>query len=125
MSATHPRKKATAVLWLAAGKSMTAAAEAAGVSAGTVSRWRKDRVFAAEVEATRAVYGQKPQDGAALLEHLEQVERRLSPPAPEVTEGGGFRVQVAIPPGSSPRRVEQLTARAIAKGLRAARRAQS
>ncbi|WP_435613799.1 helix-turn-helix domain-containing protein [Streptomyces sp. 1222.5] len=52
----------SAVLWLAAGKSQRAAAEAAGVSPGTVAQWRRD--------------------GRELLAQLDEVEKRLTPAAP-------------------------------------------
>lgn len=121
MSATNPRDKASAVLWLAAGKSQRAAAEAAGVSPGTVRLWRRDPVFVAEVERTRAVWAEKSKDGQALLDHMDEVERRLRPVSAVRVEGGRFHVTVSIPSGSSRRRAEQLTARAIARGLRAVR----
>lgn len=123
MTATHPRNKASAVLWLAAGKSQRAAAEAAGVSPGTVSQWLRNRVFAEEVERTRTVWAEKSKDGLALLDHLEEVERRLTPSPTVRVEGGGSRVSVSIPAGASRRKAEQLTARAIARGLLAAREA--
>lgn len=124
MTATPPRDKASAVLWLAAGKSQKAAAEAAGVSPGTVREWRRDPVFVAEVERLRPVWEQQP-DGRALLAQLEEVERRLTPAPPVAVEGDRFRVTVSIPPGASARKVEQLTARAIARGMRAVREARS
>lgn len=125
MTATHPRNKANAVLWLAAGKSQRAAAQAAGVSPGTVSQWLRNPVFAEEVERTRAAWAEKSQDGLALLDHLEEVEQRLAPKSAVRVEGGGFRVTVSIPAGASKRKAEQLTARALARGLRAVREAES
>lgn len=125
MTTTHPRNKAAAVLWLAAGKSQKAAAETAGVSPGTVSQWLRNPTFAAEVEKTRAVYEQKPQDGAALLAHLDEVEKRLTPEPAVRVDGARFRVRVEVPAGASRRKVEQITARAIARGLRAVREAES
>lgn len=117
MTATHPRNKASAVLWLAAGKSQRAAAQAAGVSPGTVSQWRRDPTFAEEVERTRAVYAEKSQDGLALLDHLEEVEQRLTPMSAVRVEGGGARVTVSIPAGASPARRRRLLARGLAKAL--------
>lgn len=125
MAATHPRDKASAVLWLAAGKSQKAAAEAAGVSAGTVATWLKNPAFVAEVETTRAVYSQKPQDGRALVDHLGEVAERLAPQAPQRLVDGSIRVPVAVPAGASPRQQERAVARAIARGLRVAREAES
>ncbi|QFZ74003.1 helix-turn-helix domain-containing protein [Streptomyces fagopyri] len=125
MTATHPRHKASAVLWLAAGKSQRAAAEAAGVSPSTVRQWVTDPVFVAEVESTRVVYSQKPQDGRALVEHLAEVEARLAPQGPERLRDGSVRVPVAVPAGASPRQQERAVARAIARGLRVAREAES
>lgn len=119
MSITPAGRKVDALLWLAGGKSNRVAAEAAGVSPSTVAAWKRDPVFAAELAAVTALYNEDPQDGRALVARLDEAQRRLSPP--EVTAGGGFRVQVSIPPGASARKVEQLTARAIARGLRAAR----
>jgi hypothetical protein len=124
MTATPVRRKVDALLKLAGGASNRAAADAAGVSPGTIARWRTDRVFAAELVELRAVVARRPLDADAVMARLGQAERRLTP-GPVVSEGGGFRVQVSIPPGSSPRRVEQLTARAIARGLRAVRAAES
>ncbi|WNZ11484.1 helix-turn-helix domain-containing protein [Streptomyces sp. 11x1] len=124
MTATNPRDKASAVLWLAAGKSQRAAAEAAGVAPGTVGRWRRDPVFAAEVERMRAVWVEKSNDGLALLDHMDEVERRLRPGSPVRVEGGRWHVTVSIPSGASARRVERLTARAIARGMRALREAE-
>ncbi|MEU6373939.1 helix-turn-helix domain-containing protein [Streptomyces sp. NPDC046909] len=125
MSTTHPRDKASAVLWLAAGRSQRAAAEAAGVSPGTVAQWRRDPVFAAEVERIRRIWEQDSKDWPGLLAELDEVERRLTPTPAVAVEGDRWRVTVTVPPGASARKVEQLTARAIARGLRAARGARS
>ncbi|MFF9153834.1 helix-turn-helix domain-containing protein [Streptomyces sp. NPDC014846] len=104
MTATPARDKVSAVLWLAAGKSQRAAAEAAGVSPGTVAQWRRDPVFAAEVERIRRAWEEQPQDGRELLAQLDEVEARLTPAA-------------------STRRVEKQLARAVARGLRTVREA--
>ncbi|MEU5195230.1 helix-turn-helix domain-containing protein [Streptomyces scabiei] len=117
MTATHPRNKANAVLWLAAGKSQRAAAAAAGVSPGTVSQWLRNRVFAEEVERMRTVWAEKSKDGQALLDHLEEVERRLTPSPTVRVEGGGSRVVVSIPASASPARRRRLLARGIAKAM--------
>ncbi|TXJ80677.1 hypothetical protein E2C11_11050 [Streptomyces lavendulae] len=125
MSATPVNRKVSALLYLAGGKSNRAAAEAAEVSPGTVAAWKRDPVFAAELAAVKAVHEQSPRDARALLARLDRAEQRLSAGGPVVAGGGGFRVAVSIPPGASPRKAEQLTARAIARGLRAVRRAES
>lgn len=125
MSATPIGDKVTALLWLAGGKSNRAAAEAAGVSPSTVAAWKRNPAFAAEVDAVRAVYEQRPQDAQLLLARLDEAERRLTRGGPVVVEGGRFRVTASIPAGVSARKVEQITARAIAKGLRAVREAES
>jgi hypothetical protein len=124
MSTTPASRKVSALLYLAASKSNRVAAEAAEVSPGTVATWRKDPVFVAEVDAVRAVYEQRPQDAQLLLDRLDEAERRLAR-GPVVVEGGRFRVTASIPAGVSARKVEQITARAIAKGLRAVREAES
>ncbi|WP_432020067.1 helix-turn-helix domain-containing protein [Streptomyces sp. 1222.5] len=123
MTTTRPRDKASAVLWLAAGQSQRAAADAAGVSAGTVARWRRDPVFAAEVERIRRIWERDSRDWPGLLAELDEVERRLTPASAAAVEGDRWRVTVTVPPGASARKVEQLTARAIARGLRAVREA--
>lgn len=121
MSTTPADRKVDALLWLAGGKSNREAAEAAGVTAGTVAAWKRQPAFAAELAAVKALYEERPQDGRAIVDRLQEAKERLAAAAGEVSADGGFRVQVSIPPGSSARRVEQLTARAIARGLRAAR----
>lgn len=125
MIATPAHDKVSALLWLAGGKSNRVAAEAAGVSPSTVATWKRDPVFAAELDAVRAVYEQNPQDGRALVERLEQAEQRLTRKGPVAIGAGGTRVRVSIPPGASPRKTERLIARGIAQGLRAAREAGS
>lgn len=125
MVASHPRDKASAVRWLAAGKSRRAAAEAAGVSVGTVAVWLRSSAFVAEVEAARVLYSQRPQDGRALVEHLAEVEVRFARPGPVRLRGGGVRVPVTFPAGAAPRQQERAVARALARGLRVAREAES
>ncbi|MFH9938548.1 hypothetical protein ACH4OT_04395 [Streptomyces murinus] len=125
MSSTPASRKVSALLYLASGKSNRAAAEAAEVSPGTVAAWKRDPVFAAELAAVKAVHEQEPRDARALLARLDQAEQRLAPGGPVVAEDGSFRVAVSIPPGASARKAEQLTARAVARGLRAVRRAGS
>jgi hypothetical protein len=66
------------MLWLAAGRSLRVAAEAAEVSASTVAGWRRDPLFAAELEAVRAVYASRPLDGPRFLDRLEEAEGRLA-----------------------------------------------
>lgn len=122
MSATPVRRKVDVLLSLAGGSSNRAAANAAGVSPGTVARWRKDRVFAAELVELRAVVGRRPLDADAVMSHLDEVERRLTP-GPVLTGDGGWRVEVSIPAGSTPRQVERLEVRTIARALRAVREA--
>ncbi|MGW2620351.1 hypothetical protein [Streptomyces sp. NPDC001500] len=82
-------------------------------------------MFAAEVEKTRPVWEQKPTDGRALMARMDEVEKRLTPEPAVRVEPGRVQVQVRVPAGASKRRVEQITARAIAGGLRAAREAES
>ncbi|MEU2300547.1 hypothetical protein ABZ584_24445 [Streptomyces antibioticus] len=125
MTATPANRKVDALLWLAGGKSNREAAEAAGVSPTTVAAWKRQPTFAAELAAVRALYEERPQDGRAIVGRLQEAKERLSPHAPKVVAGGTFRVRVNIPPGSSARQREQLTARAIARGLRAVREAES
>lgn len=125
MTTTPSHRKAAAVMWLAAGKSQRAAAEAAGVASATVSQWRRDPVFAAEVERARAVWEQEPRDGRALMARLAEIEERLTPALAARAGGRRVRVQVSIPPRASARKIDQITARVIAAGLRAAREAES
>lgn len=115
MTIPNARAKVSAVLWLAGGKSQAAAAEAAGVSPSTISTWRKDPVFAAEVEATRLVYEHKPQDGAALMARLDEAEKRLTPATPSAS--GPRTVQVRVRPGESKARVRERVARAIGRDV--------
>lgn len=125
MSPTPPRHRASAVLSLAAGQTKRAAAEAAEVSATTIATWLKDRTFAAEVTRARALYREKSGDGRALLDLHDDIEQRLTPQPAVVVEGGTFHTVVTIPADASPRQRERLTARAIARGLRAVREAES
>lgn len=122
MTATPAHRKAAAALQLAAGKSQRAAAEAAEVSPGTVARWLRDPVFAEVLEESRAFWEQKPVDGHALMALMDEVEKRLAPEPAVRVEGGRFHVSVTVPAGASARQREKLTARAIARGLRAVRR---
>ncbi|MER6557234.1 helix-turn-helix domain-containing protein [Streptomyces sp. NPDC001027] len=125
MNPTPARDRASAVLWLAAGQTKRAAAEAAGVSPNTITEWLRNPVFAGEVEATRALYSERPQDARALLKHLDGVAARLAPKCAPTVDAGGVPVRVSMPPGTSPRKRERLIGRAIARGLRAAREAES
>ncbi|NUV60658.1 hypothetical protein [Streptomyces sp. CAI-85] len=125
MTTTPANRKVDALLWLAGGKSNREAAEAAGVTAGTVAAWKRQPTFAAELAAVKALYQERPQDGRAIVERLQAAKERLSPPAPKVVAGGTFRVRVSVPAGTSARQRERLTARAIAAGLRAVREAES
>ncbi|MCX5170558.1 hypothetical protein OG616_21435 [Streptomyces antibioticus] len=125
MTATPANRKVDALLWLAGGKSNREAAEAAGVTAGTVAAWKRQPTFAAELAAVKALYEERPQDGRAIVDRLQEAKERLSPLTPKVVAGGTFRVRVNIPAGASARQREQLAARAIARGLRAVREAES
>ncbi|KUN03951.1 hypothetical protein AQI95_21160 [Streptomyces yokosukanensis] len=125
MSATPARRKVDALLQLAAGSTNMAAARAAGVSPGTIAIWKKDPEFAREMDALRQVVRREPFDAAAVMAAAEDVEERLVPPGPRVHEDGSVTVRVSIPSGTSPRKAERLTARAIARGLRAVREAES
>ncbi|MGW6258625.1 hypothetical protein [Streptomyces sp. NPDC055085] len=82
-------------------------------------------MFAAEVERARALYRERSGDGQALLDLHGEIEQRLTPQPAVVVEGGGFRTVVSIPAGASARQRERLTARAIARGLRAVREAEA
>ncbi|MCX4699528.1 hypothetical protein [Streptomyces sp. NBC_01373] len=113
MSTTPAKRKADALLWLAGGKSNRVAAEAAGVAVSTVAAWKRDRVFAAELVAVRAVYEQVPRDAGVVLARLEEAERRLDPSG----RVAGDPVVVSIPSGASPRRRRQLLARGIVEAL--------
>ncbi|MEH0627900.1 hypothetical protein [Streptomyces stelliscabiei] len=124
MSGTPVRDKVSALLTLAGGGTNKAAAEAAGVSPGTVAGWKRKPEFAAALADLRAVVGRKPFDAQALMDAADAAERRLRSGGPVRVEGGRWHVTVEIPSGASPRRVEQLTARAIARGMRALREAE-
>ncbi|MGW7722190.1 hypothetical protein ACWGJ6_02380 [Streptomyces canus] len=121
MSATPANRRVSALLHLAGGKSNRAAAEAAEVSPSTVADWKRDPVFASELAAVKALYEADPRDTEAVLARLSEAEKRLRPKGSVVTEGGAVQVQVCIPVGTSPAKAERLTARAIARGLRAVR----
>ncbi|WP_333736370.1 helix-turn-helix domain-containing protein [Streptomyces sp. IBSBF 2806] len=125
MSTTPARDKASAVLWLAAGETKRAAAEAAGVSPNTITEWLRNPVFASEVEKARTLYGERPQDARALLDHLDGVAARLAPKGAPTVDVEGVRVRVSVPPGASPRKRERLIGQAIARGLRARWEAES
>ncbi|WP_405525236.1 hypothetical protein OG426_19465 [Streptomyces canus] len=115
MSASSVRAKVSALMWLAGGKSARVAAEAAGVAAGTVAAWRRDPVFAAELEAVAALYGKKPLDAAALMSRLVEAEKRLAPAA---SSGGGVRrVRVRVPAGASPEVVRERARRAVGRAI--------
>ncbi|MGW6261357.1 hypothetical protein [Streptomyces sp. NPDC055085] len=81
-------------------------------------------MFAAEVERARALYREKSGDGQALLDLHGEIEQRLTPKAAVVVEGSRFRTLLSIPVDASARQRERLTARAIARGLRALRQAE-
>ncbi|MFF7260660.1 hypothetical protein ACFZCL_10300 [Streptomyces sp. NPDC008159] len=121
MSATPVRDKVSALLTLAGGGTNKAAAEAAGVSPGTVAGWKRKPEFAAALADLQAAVGRRPFDAAAVMAAAEAAERRLSSGSAMRVEGGRWHVTVEIPAGASARRVERLTARAIARGMRAVR----
>lgn len=115
MSSSNVQAKVSALMWLAGGKSARVAAEAAGVAAGTVAAWRRDPVFAAELEAVRAVYERKPLDGLALMSRLEEAEKRLAPAS--LSGGGVRRVRVRVPAGASPEVVRERARRAVERAV--------
>lgn len=124
MSTTPVRDKVSALLALAGGATNKAAAEAAGVSPGTVACWKRKPEFAAALADLRAVVARKPFDAVAVMAAADAAEERLTPASPVRVEGGRWHVTVEIPSGASARRVEQLTARAIARGMTALRKAE-
>ncbi|MFG2948161.1 hypothetical protein [Streptomyces adustus] len=127
MTATNSRAQVHALLWLAGGKSNREAAEQAGVSQATVSAWRKKPVFAEELAVLTELWQQHPQDYRAFMARLDEAEQRLAPvrSGSSAVEAGGVRVRVSIPAGAAPGKAERLIARGIARGLRAAREAES
>ncbi|MFF2215033.1 hypothetical protein [Streptomyces antibioticus] len=115
MTSPNTRQKVLAVLWTAAGKSIRETAEGAGVARSTVSGWRRHPVFAEEVEKTRPVYEQKPQDGAALMARLDEVEQRFTATAPASKVPA--RTVVRIPSGTSPARADAMVGRAVGRAV--------
>ncbi|MFF2384063.1 hypothetical protein [Streptomyces sp. NPDC058108] len=110
--------KKTALLWLAAGRTTSVAAEAAGVRPSTVSSWRRNPVFAEELAAVKAVYEQRPQDADALMRRLEEAEQRFArKPGGITVEGSSARVHISVPAGATPRERERLVARGMARGI--------
>ena len=125
MSGTPVRRRVDALAQLAGGASNRAAAEAAGVAAGTVSSWRRDPVFAEELAGVRAVVERRPVDVDAIMARLAEAEERLAPAGPRVNGDGSVSVSVAVPAGVSPRVRERLVARAVARGVARALRERS
>jgi hypothetical protein len=125
MTASSVRQKVDALLLLAGGSSNRAAADAAGVAPGTISAWRKNPVFAAELATVKAVVERRPIDADAVMAALVEAAARLAPPGPQVAADGSFRVTVTIPADASPRTRQQIMARALARGIAAAARGQS
>lgn len=126
MTINNAAAKSRALLWLAAGKTISVAAEAAGVAPSTVSSWRRNPVFTEELAAVKAVYEQHPQDVDALMRRLDEAEQRFAwKPGAVTLRGASAHVQVSVPAGATPRQVERLVARGVAKSLRALREAES
>jgi len=119
MSSAPIGRKVDALLWLAGGKSNRVAAEAAGVAPSTVAAWKRDPKFAAELDDLKQMYEQKPLDGRAFMERLDEAARRLASRGPVTVEGGAARVQVSIPAGASPERARRLIARGVARAVQA------
>lgn len=124
MSSTPIGRKADALLWLAGGKSNRVAAEAAGVSASTITAWRRDSKFAAELAELKQMYEAKPFDAGAFMDRLDEAGKRLAPPP---SSGGGVRrVRVRVPAGASKEEVRARAAhavqRAVAREVKAALR---
>ncbi|MFF9036420.1 hypothetical protein ACF090_13220 [Streptomyces sp. NPDC014892] len=124
MSATPVRDKVSALMALAGGGTNKAAAEAAGVSPGTIATWRRKPEFAGALADLREVVARRPFDAVAVMAAADAAEQRLASGSAVRVEGGRWHVTVEVPSGASARRVEQLTARAIARGLRALREAE-
>jgi len=115
VTTTKAQGKVSALLQLAAGKSQRVAAEAAGVSAATVSTWCKQPLFAEELAALTALYGRKPLDGTALMDRLTEAEERLAP-APSASSGTRH-VQVRVPAGTPESAVRRRVGRAVVRSL--------
>ncbi|MEU0069543.1 hypothetical protein ABZ027_08360 [Streptomyces sp. NPDC006332] len=115
MTTKNVQARVTALLWLAAGKSQRVAAEAAGVSAATVSTWCKQPVFAEELAALTALYGRKPLDGAALMDRLTEAEKRFAPASS--ASGGTRQVRVRVPAGTPESEVRRRVGRAVVRSL--------
>ncbi|MFD4790539.1 hypothetical protein ACFWN1_26500 [Streptomyces sp. NPDC058459] len=122
MSTTPTTRKVAALLALAYGKPIRYAAGMAEVAPSTVSVWKKEPAFAAELAAVRQVYERDPRNWEALVARLDEAEQRLRPPGMHVDRGGTIRVRALIPAGSSPAQVRRLAGRAVARGMRAAAR---
>lgn len=118
-AATPVRRKVDALLALAGGSSNRAAAEQAGVSPSTVAGWKRDDGFVRELDALKAVMERRPIDGLAVMEALDAAEARFAPPAPS-TIAGRIHVEVRVPAYASPRKRQQIMARALARGMAAA-----
>lgn len=118
MTTANRRRRADALLPLASGKTQKAVAEEVGVNPATISAWKRDRVFAAELARIKELVGRKPLDARAVLAALDVAADRLarSGPSGPVSVSGG-RVTVSIPSDASPRRRRQLLARGIARAL--------
>ncbi|MEU5892521.1 helix-turn-helix domain-containing protein [Streptomyces sp. NPDC047461] len=115
MATTNVQAKVSALMWLAAGKSQRAAAEAAGVSPGTVSAWCRQPAFAEELAALRTLYGQKPFDGAALMDRLAEAEKRLAPA--RSAKERVRKVRVRVPAGAPAEEVRAQARRAVARAV--------
>ena len=118
-AATPVRRKVDALLSLAGGSSNRAASEQAGVSPSTVAGWKRDSGFVRELDALKAVMERRPIDGVAVMDALDAAEARLAPPAPRAV-AGRTRVEVRVPADASPRKRQQIVARALARGMAAA-----
>src|SRR4051812_11512254 len=115
MSSTPIGRKVDALLWLAGGKSNRVAAEAAGVSASTITAWRRDPKFAAELAGLKPVYEGEAVDGGAFMDRLDEAGKRLAPPP---SSGGRVRrVRVRVPAGTPPEEVRERAARAVKRAV--------